>query len=474
VAIAVPGFTPLPGRARRERVRLRRAFELPGDVSIPTLAIDLGSRHGRTAVWLNGTKLGVSDDNGAFVRAAPLPLRPGANELLVELDYPRFAGGVRWVGEPALGTSALQRRGHLVQRYESGTDGAERRLSLLVPRCADLTQPLPLVVALPGWGGNVHSYAHSALARGCERRSWLLLVPDTGGNRLYTGAAEQAVLEAIALVRRSLSVDPSRIYLTGASMGGAGALQIGYHYPDRFAAVAAFYGDSHYDLRTGYIRRILRTRERALRYSVLEFAANSRNLPVVLIHARDDKVSPVKQSLALHEAHERLALVDHHLRAPLAGGHTLALVDRFAEEVLEFFAQRRRQESPTRVSFRSNSRRYEGAYWASLELRREGHFGELDLSVDSNARSLRVHTVDRGLTEVVVDLDAAGVGVDRGLAVQVERSMGAPIVLRSTTMPPSLVLLSEPDGRDLGSLAARGGRVSLGRLRRGGYRILPR
>ena len=72
-----------------------------------------------------------------------------------------------------------------------------------------------------------------------------------------------------------MRIDDARIWLTGVSMGGAGALQLGYHYPDRFAAVAAYYGDSLYDLGT-YVARILKTQPTADRYSVLRFAANAR------------------------------------------------------------------------------------------------------------------------------------------------------------------------------------------------------
>lgn len=470
--VNVPGFTPRAPRGRRAQVRLTRRFELPADASAAELSMDLGSRHGRTRVLLNGHDLGRAEDNAPFFRPAPLPLQAGSNELVVELDYPAFAGGVRWVGAPALGLGTLSRRGVLVQRYQSLVDGTSRELTLLVPACADLSRPLPLVVALPGWGGNIYSFVHSALTAECMRRRWLLLVPDPGGNRLYTDTAEDAVLEAIDLVCRELPVDRDRIYLTGASMGGAGALQIGYHYPDRFAALAAFYGDSRYDLRTPYIRRILRTRVRADRYSVLEFPANSRNLPVVLIHARDDALSPVQQSLALDAAHRRLGLPDHHLRAPPSGGHTLALVDRYAEEVLNFFGQRRRHARPTRVTFRSNSARYLRAYWAELELRQADRFGQLDLSLEQEPPALHVHRVDQGLRRGIADLDRAGVSLAQGLLVHVAQHMEAPLELRGANLPAALALQIAGDGRELGPLLVRGHTVSLGRLRAGSYRVV--
>lgn len=45
-------------------------------------------------------------------------------------------------------------------------------------------------------------------------------------------------LEALDEAGRMLDFDPSRVWLTGHSMGGHGTWHIGVHYPDRFAAVA--------------------------------------------------------------------------------------------------------------------------------------------------------------------------------------------------------------------------------------------
>lgn len=45
-------------------------------------------------------------------------------------------------------------------------------------------------------------------------------------------------LEVLGVAKQKLHTDPSRIYLTGHSMGGHGTWQVGVHYADQFAAIA--------------------------------------------------------------------------------------------------------------------------------------------------------------------------------------------------------------------------------------------
>ena len=50
--------------------------------------------------------------------------------------------------------------------------------------------------------------------------------------------SEQDVMNVLAMMRSEFNVDPKRIYLTGHSMGGAGALFLGSKHADLWAAIA--------------------------------------------------------------------------------------------------------------------------------------------------------------------------------------------------------------------------------------------
>jgi len=54
---------------------------------------------------------------------------------------------------------------------------------------------------------------------------------------MYTGTAEQDVLDVIAEMRLAYKVDPQRIYLTGHSMGGYGTWSLAMNHPELFAAL---------------------------------------------------------------------------------------------------------------------------------------------------------------------------------------------------------------------------------------------
>ncbi len=418
-----PSTRAVESRSKQIVVWLRSAFVVPESADPSKLSIDLGARTGSSVVYLNGKKVGASAlRNGPVFLEAPLALDRGTNILAIRLVFGSHVGALRWSGASEAGVASRRARGPLTRTFASRIDGSQQTVSLLVPRCADLDKPLPLVVALPGWDGNIHGFAHSKMMAEADRRGWLVLVPDPRGNLLYTGASEEGVLEAVELVSREAKVDPDRVYLTGVSMGGAGALQIAYHFPDRFAAVAAFYGDSRYDL-DSYVRSILRDQKTAERYSVLSFHENARNFPVLLVHARDDKVSPFAQSKMLADADARSGFTHHRLIAPDRGGHSLQVVEDAVAPMMELFASSVRQSAPPRVGFRTSAARYAGAWWLKVSPPREGTFGGADVTIELKAREVRLHAVEAGTGAARVDLGAAGLRGSEPIAVTVERAV---------------------------------------------------
>ncbi|MBH23945.1 MAG: hypothetical protein CMH57_05695 [Myxococcales bacterium] len=472
-AVEVPGVwrpDALPGK--RTPYWLRRRFTLPPGLDRDRLALDLGGRVGRSEVWLNGTRIKkmepTRDASAPFFAPGPLPLVEGENVLAVQVIATQTTGGVLWYGDAALGTPTTRRRGLVYHQFTSEVDGTRQQLAVYVPRCADLSRPLPLLVALPGWNGNPHVFGASRLLEEAERRDLLVLVPDPRGNVLYTDKSERGVLEAVAVVSRDFSVDPDRVGLTGTSMGGAGALQIGYHYPDRFAAVSSFYGDSTYELTT-YAGKILKQQSVADRYSVLRFAANARNLPVLLIHAEDDPVTPVRQSRALFEASQRLGFDHHALHTPPEGGHTLKLVDDFAAEVVAFHASARRARRPERVSFRANARAYPGSHWLEVELRAEPRFGGADMSYRDGV--LTVHAIGRGLQAARVSAPDLELEALEALEVDVQAPLGAPLWLVGLKRAEAVGVERLDGASEPVVVEVDGGELRLGELAPGRWRV---
>lgn len=381
------------------RARVEIDFELPAP---RTAAIDLGRRAGDTRATLDGAPVGAARD-GAPLFVSARPLSAGKHRIVLDVGYGKHVGKLRAAGDLALGAPGVRRRGLLSRTFVSKVDGSTQTLVAHLPRCVDLAVPRPLVVALPGWSNGPYTFGTSALLDAADRHGFVVVTPETRGNVLYTGAAERGVLEAIEVIAADVAIDRDAIHLTGVSMGGAGALQIGYHYPDRFASLVAYYGDSRYD-RATYVGKILRTEVEAARYSVLLFPENARAMPVLLVHAKDDATSPFRESEQLAKASAPLGL-DVTLVAPATGGHTLETFEAHLPEAVAQFVRARRVARPPRVTFRTSSADYARAYWLEVVLAKEGAFGAVDATLEGG--KVRVDRAE-GLREIRVDLAAAG------------------------------------------------------------------
>jgi pimeloyl-ACP methyl ester carboxylesterase len=97
---------------------------------------------------------------------------------------------------------------------------------------------------------------------------YLVVCPFGRGTMGYQGIAEQDVYDVLADVKSRYSVDEDRVYLTGSSMGGGGALWLALTRPDVWAAVAPVCADVF--------------------PGTADLAPNALNLPVRLFHGDSD------------------------------------------------------------------------------------------------------------------------------------------------------------------------------------------
>lgn len=86
----------------------------------------------------------------------------------------------------------------------------------------------------------------------------------------------QLMLEKI---KHKYRIDPTRIYLTGLSMGGFGTWAWACGYPNQFAAIAPVCGGGD-----------------------VQFARELKNTPVWAFHGEEDPVVPVKRTIEMVEA----------------------------------------------------------------------------------------------------------------------------------------------------------------------------
>ncbi|MBK6464443.1 MAG: prolyl oligopeptidase family serine peptidase [Myxococcales bacterium] len=276
--------------------------------------------------------------------------------------------------------------------------------AVYVPKAHDRARPASVLVGVHPWNGGIWTYAqYTHLVQEAERLDVVLLHPSGLGNSLYVAEAEAEVMRALEALGHALPVDPRRVSIWGASMGGAGATTIGLHRPDRFASVTSFFGDARYDLST-YVRSILHDEAGAHAVNALDVIDNARHVPIWLVHGEADRVSPIRQSELLDQALRARGFAVRFDRAP-GVGHEGRLVERFAAEVVRRAAVAVAPEHPARVTFRSVRAEDTSTYGVRLE-----RAGASDAFVDLEGKDGRVvvHAAS-GVRAVVLKPGALGV-----------------------------------------------------------------
>lgn len=275
---------------------------------------------------------------------------------------------------------------------------------VFVPGGHDRSTPSALLVGVHPWNSDPWTYAaYEELLDEAGKKDVVLLMPSGLGNSLYTADAEDEVMRAIDALGAQMKIDPERVSIWGASMGGAGATTISFHHPDRFAYVASYFGDSKYDLTT-YVRGVLGNEEGAKRVNALDVLENARHLPVFLVHGERDVTSPIRQSAMLYDAMKKAGFTVEFERVP-GMGHEGPLIVKYIRRVVDRAATARAPKFPRRVSFRSVRPVDTGAY--GVTLRRVSD--TKDAFVDVELRDDGVHVLAaEGVKEIELAPGALG------------------------------------------------------------------
>lgn len=190
--------------------------------------------------------------------AAGLDARAGVPEAVLRTVRGALASaGLAPSGTEAEAAPAAPRPGgQWLDHVHEGAAG-RRSYRLYVPRVADGTRALPLVVMLHGCQQDPDDFARGTrMNEVADEQGFLVAYPAqsrraNGSNcwrwfeaaQQARGGAEPAIIDGIAgEVAARHRVDAGRVYAAGLSAGAAMAVILGQAYPERFAAVAAHSG----------------------------------------------------------------------------------------------------------------------------------------------------------------------------------------------------------------------------------------
>ena len=284
--------------------------------------------------------------------------------------------------------------------YIAPMDGSPEPYLLYVPTNYDPKRTWPLLIFLHGYhpeldASNWIDLQYSpTLQEVCEKEGVILLLPFGRRNTDFMGVGETDVLLAIEYARRDYNVDPRRIIMSGASMGGSGAYSIACHYPDRFAALIGIAGRADYYQWVNVEKESLPPFKQGMIDAdyARELLPNLLHVPVLIFHGGHDSLVSIGQSQRLEQRLKQLGQNVQFVELPDTG-HNDAWSPSFTHpKFLECLRTARVLEPPEKISFRTMTLKYPGAYWAKIEsIQTWGRMAALDAAVSGrNAIDLKV------------------------------------------------------------------------------------
>ena len=188
-------------------------------------------------------------------------------------------------------------------------DGTEYAYQVYVPREYRPTTAWPVILSLHGAGerGNdgllqTEVGLGSAIRRHADRYPAIVVFPQSAVDGTWQGLGARVALAALDKSIAEFRTDPSRVYLTGLSMGGNGVWYLAFHNPDRFAALVVV---------CGFVTPLQGSSSKTAYPAIAadpasdpfaEVAKPLARLPIWIFHGDNDKAVPVEESRGMASA----------------------------------------------------------------------------------------------------------------------------------------------------------------------------
>jgi hypothetical protein len=247
----------------------------------------------------------------------------------------------------ALGGLILAQPAPEVLRFHSAVDDSEQSYAIYTPPFQP-GKTYPLLVSLHQENSfhRLNLQQVLGIAGPAARHPDVIVAcPLARGTMGYRGIAERDVYDMLADVEHRFPIDPDRVYLTGISMGGAGALRLALTRPDVWAAVTAV--------------------SPAADPALDGLAGNALNMPVRIDHGDQDALVPVDVARAWQRRLVDAGAAAEYFEYP--GVRHNAWEIAYRKGALDWLLQFRRDRAPRRVRFATDTYRYAAAYWVRID-----------------------------------------------------------------------------------------------------------
>lgn len=235
------------------------------------------------------------------IRKVPFYFSPPARSDTQEFEFQaKLVKSGRILDEVTLKTR-LRRRGESYKRtFISGIDGSVQYYA--VRPATPLSEDFPSGIVLTAHGAGVEAIGQ---VDAYASKPWTHLVAPTNRRPYGFDWEDWGRLDALEVLEKAkahLVHDPTRIYLTGHSMGGHGTWILGVTYPDLFAAIGPSAGwISFFTYAGGSELQPTSDVERVLKGATLpsdtvSLIRNLEPLGVYILHGENDESVPVSQA----------------------------------------------------------------------------------------------------------------------------------------------------------------------------------
>lgn len=253
------------------------------------------------------------------------------------------------------GTVRLEAGQRTKVSIKSTVDGTDQPCYVILPDGFDVTgEPVPLLVSLHTWSGNVEQ-RNLPLEQLADQRGWIYLFPHFRGPNSNPDAcgsvkAQQDILDAVVWAQAKYPVDPKRIYLTGVSGGGyMTMLMVGCH-PDIWSAASAWVGIS--DLAAWHERHAKSRYGAMVRESCGGAPGDSEAVdrqyrersPITHLHRAKDV--PLEIAAGIHDGHKGSVPIRHSLEAFNAIARAAGATPVSEEEIVQLSRKDGRLDNP--------------------------------------------------------------------------------------------------------------------------------
>ena len=413
-------------RAKLAKPKSTALLEI-GDVTLPDML------EGESGLWI-GAVLVINASNKTLHGAA-IVAAPAGGEKTTEW-LPEIAPlsvrkvGFSWRGEPTPGTREEEIHLSLEQPSVTGDEGdtqideATLRVGVRRPdelhrrtfistidRSVQYYAVLPaaanpesnarpgIILALHGAGVEAVDYAANY-----DAKSWAHIVAPNNRRKYgfdWEDWGRIDAIEALDNAQQMLLNDSRRVYATGNSMGGHGALVLGATYPDRFAAVGPSagwnsflsYGNVYqYEVSTPLTSLLMRGFDSS---DVVKLRRNFSSMGVYILYGGNDAAVPVDESRNLRQQlatfHTDFAYFENNTGQPIERKGTYdwpAMMDFFQSHTI-----------PTRLQVDSvdfttfNPGVSSRSFWAEIQAQETPlELSEIHVTQDSAKRSFEGYT----------------------------------------------------------------------------------